>query len=234
MRRSVLIGGAIVAGLYYLSQQGVSNTPGLGDPGDTNADGSAADGTDAGLIDEGIVMLNLVPDYINAWADRITQHEGWYPGSRSYRNNNPGNLEVDGDLGRDSGGYGVFSSYNAGRNALVADLTAKVRKYGSWTLYQVMARYAPPKENNTQAYADTVAAALGVTTATLVRDISSAWSVDGRVYQAMVFPSSDAQPQLASSASVPDPTMDSSLFTESITGMDPGLIDLSSFDPGDV
>lgn len=233
MSRGLLIGGAVIAGLYFLSQQGVSDTPGVGDSADTNPDGSAAGGTDAGIIDEGIVALNLVPDYINAWADRITQHEGWYPGSRSYRNNNPGNLEINGDLGRDSGGYGVFSSYNAGRNALIADLTAKVRKYGSWSLYQVMARYAPPSENNTQAYAQTVADALGVSTSTIVGDISSAWSSQGRVYAALTFPSSDPTAAMQTTAQDP-PQSDSSVVDLSLDPTDP-FAGLDFFDnSGDV
>jgi hypothetical protein len=165
VQKRLLVLGGVVGILYLAYEQGI---------GTDSPDGGT---TDAGTIDD-LVALVMVPDYINAWADAITVHEGWYPGSRSYRNNNPGNLEIDGDAGRDSGGYGVFSSYSAGRNALVADLSAKVRKYRSWTLYQVMSRYAPPSENNTTAYTNAVAAALGgsVTPSTLVSQISSDWS----------------------------------------------------------
>lgn len=48
-------------------------------------------------------------------------HEGWYVGSKSYRNNNPGNL-------RDpkTGVFIYFPTYDAGLHALEADLTAKI------------------------------------------------------------------------------------------------------------
>jgi len=199
VQKRLLVFGAVAGLLYFAYEQGV---------GTDSPDGG---NTDAGAIDNAIqavssalseVGLNVVPDYINAWADAITVNEGWYPGSRSYRNNNPGNLEIDGDAGRDSGGYGIFSSYNAGRNALVADLKAKVRNYRSWTLYQVMARYAPPSENNTTAYTNRVAAALGgsVTPSTLVSQISSAWSGN---YTPLAFDSAATATVAAASAPAP-------------------------------
>jgi hypothetical protein len=137
-------------------------------------------------------------------------------------------------MGVDSGGYGVFSSYNAGRNSLVADLSAKVRKYGVWTLYQVMARYAPPSENNTQAYAAAVASALRVSTTTLVNAIAGVWSSQGLAWTPLAFanggaPSIPTAPP-ASSPDVPaDPfTMSTSdLLTQTVTGFAPGSIDLS-------
>jgi hypothetical protein len=248
MKKSWLIGGAAVAALYFLYQQGVSTTPGVGDPSDTDPDGGAAGGTDAGIMSDVIAYIGA-PDYVNAWADAITIHEGWTVGSRSYRNNNPGNLEIQGDLGVDSGGYGIFSSYSAGRNALVSDLVAKVNKYGSWTLYQVMARYAPPSENNTQAYADAVASALSVTTTTLVNAISGIWSSQGLVWTPVTFPSMGAQPaqqpQADASSSTDslvsdstaltnfdptDPSSVSDALTQVITGIDPNAIDLSGLD----
>lgn len=47
-------------------------------------------------------------------------HEGWFPGSMSYRNNNPGNLR-----GKD-GAFQIFPSYQAGFTALQNDLQAKI------------------------------------------------------------------------------------------------------------
>ena len=100
---------------------------------------------------------------IGSWADAIQKFEGWFAGSRSFRNNNPGNLRVAGDLGVDASGYGVFSTYDLGRSALVSDLTAKVQKYGGQTLAQVMQRYAPASDGNDPlAYATYVAQRLGV------------------------------------------------------------------------
>lgn len=100
---------------------------------------------------------------IQKWADAIQNHEGWYNGSRSFRNNNPGNLRVQGDEGVDKDGFGKFSSYELGRSALEKDLAAKLVKYPTYTILQIMERYAPSSDgNNTQAYAQVVATALGV------------------------------------------------------------------------
>jgi hypothetical protein len=221
VQKRLLAFGAVAGLLYFAYEQGL---------GTDSPDGGT---TDAGTIDD-LVALVMVPDYINTWADAITVHEGWYDGSRSYRNNNPGNLEIDGDAGRDSGGYGVFSSYSAGRNALVADLMAKVRKYGSWTLYQVMSRYAPPSENNTTAYTNAVAAALGgsVTPSTLVSDLSSAWSGSysplafGTSATATVAASSSSSPAADSFGDAGQPSISDLLLNDS-TGT---TLDLSSFD----
>lgn len=109
---------------------------------------------------------------VKRWAEAIQKHEGWFPGSRSYRNNNPGNLRVKGDKGVDPQGFGIFSSYELGRAALEADLRAKLRKYPTYTIAQIMARYAPPHENDSKRYAAVVAKALGVTTETQLRDLA--------------------------------------------------------------
>src|ERR1017187_926237 len=46
----------------------------------------------------GTVLSNLTrsSSVVQAWAQVIQQVEGFYPGSKSYRNNNPGNLEIAG------------------------------------------------------------------------------------------------------------------------------------------
>src|SRR4051812_25836093 len=51
------------------------------------------------LVDEVKNALSTTrADVIRKWADAIQLHEGWFVGSKSYRNNNPGNLRVTGDL----------------------------------------------------------------------------------------------------------------------------------------
>lgn len=124
------------------------------------------------------VMSGLVKrsaeEVVEAWAAAIKKHEGYFPGSRSYRNNNPGNLRVTGDKGRDKDGFGIFSSYELGWQALKADLRAKLRKYPSMTVAQIMERYAPSVENDSKRYAQVVASALGVSTETTLADLYSA------------------------------------------------------------
>jgi len=105
------------------------------------------------------------PPLQTAWATIIAKVEaGVKSTARSIRNNNPGNLVEQGDSGTDADGYAVFSSYDAGWNALISDLTAKLRKYPTQTLAQIMARYAPAPDgsllnagNDPASYAATVA-----------------------------------------------------------------------------
>jgi hypothetical protein len=232
-RNWLLALGGLAALAWYLNESGTSSTPGVGDPGDTQPDGSADGGTDATVLDE---VLNVfgIPDYIEAWADAITQHEGWANGTRSFRNNNPGNMRVQGDLGVDSGGFGIFSSYQLGRNALTDDLKAKVRKYGNWTLYQVMARYAPPSDgNNTSAYAAAIANVLNCTTGTLVSSIAGIWSTQGLAWNPIQFvgaPTALSSSQLADAGiaqdgttTVADSSQDDALsaqFQDTLDGVD--------------
>jgi hypothetical protein len=96
------------------------------------------------------------------------------PGDLNYRNNNPGNLRVPGDLGTDASGFGIFSSWEKGFAALEDDINAKLRKYPHANLQQLMARYlgqggdpatiVPQKttQGDPVAKANAIAKALGV------------------------------------------------------------------------
>lgn len=99
----------------------------------------------------------------SALADAIQQEEGYYPGSRSYRNNNPGNLRYVGQAGTtgaDSEGFAVFASYQAGYNALVAQLQLDAARNPSWTLSDLINSYAPPSENDTNSYISNISSIL--------------------------------------------------------------------------
>lgn len=103
-------------------------------------------------------------DIVSGLAAAIQQMEGWFPGSLSYRNNNPGNLRPGslavGAVGS-SGGYAVFPDYATG----YAALTGLIQSPGYWnlTLTQFFAKYAPSADNNNPAaYAASVANMLGV------------------------------------------------------------------------
>jgi hypothetical protein len=71
--------------------------------------------------------------------------------------NNPGNLRP---VGADSG-FRQFAMPQEGLQALDQDLAAKGRQ-GLNTINQIIAKYAPPTENNTAAYIDSVAKRLGI------------------------------------------------------------------------
>ncbi len=61
-------------------------------------------------------------DKINTFCSAIKEHEGYYTGSRSFRNKNPGNLryiQQMGTIGRDANGFAIFQTYQKGWDALV-------------------------------------------------------------------------------------------------------------------
>jgi hypothetical protein len=94
---------------------------------------------------------------LEAIADAIQTFEGWHPGSRSYRNRNPGNLE--GGEKVDAKNYDVFLTFVEGYQALLNELTAKFSGNNKHeigpdsTMADLMNIYAPPSDNNpTTAY----------------------------------------------------------------------------------
>lgn len=120
-----------------------------------------------------LVSLDVVvgQSKLDAWCMATQRHEGYYPGSTSYRNNNPGNLRYVGQAnttGRDIRNFAIFSTYADGYQALkmmlVNACTGKSQVYNPTdTLYQFYAKYAPDSDgNNSRQYADTVALAIGV------------------------------------------------------------------------
>lgn len=75
-------------------------------------------------------------------------------GTRSWRNNNPGNLvpgkisKRNGAIGR-AGGFAVFPDPQAGMNAMLDSLRST---HGNKSLEQMIYAYAPPSENKTARY----------------------------------------------------------------------------------
>jgi hypothetical protein len=107
-------------------------------------------------------------DYVlEKMAAAIMEFEGWYAGSRSQRNNNPGNLKYAGQpgaIGQDDEGHAIFSTFEDGWRALIRQLTAaftgRSRVYSPEdTLYDFFGKYA---EANSRQYAEFVAGKLGV------------------------------------------------------------------------
>lgn len=98
-------------------------------------------------------------------------------GTRSWRNNNPGNIEYgpfaksQGAVGSD-GRFAVFSSYEEGRAAKTA-LLFESKGYANKTIQGAINRYAPDFENDSVAYARTIARAAGVTVDTKLSDLSA-------------------------------------------------------------
>lgn len=89
--------------------------------------------------------------------------------SRGYRNKNPGNIDFvpankwQGQVGKEPGGrFAVFSSHEFGIRALASLLTTYQDRYGLRTPKQIINKWAPPVENQTNAYAAAVAKDMGI------------------------------------------------------------------------
>ena len=112
-------------------------------------------------------LLDMQPSPIERVAQAIKVFEGWKPGSRSYRNNNPGNLKYigqKGTIGKDDKGFAIFDSYQSGWKALIHQITivangtskgylGPARKLGlkdssEMTLLQFFSVYAPAHDDN--------------------------------------------------------------------------------------
>ena len=100
--------------------------------------------------------------------EAIKSYEGWYWGSRSWRNNNPGNLRFSIFQSGQKDGFAVFPSSKAGYWALWWDLFQKCRGYTvtglnrDKTLENLINVWAPPSENDTLIYVGAVSKQLNI------------------------------------------------------------------------
>lgn len=139
---------------------------------------------DNNLVADGIVgmgtlkVLNIgSKSFIPMFAKAIQDHEGFYTGSRSFRNNSPANFKTGGRLtaymqklggiGLDKDGFVKFPDYQTGFNALCLFLTdacnGKLLSYKpDMTLVDFFRKYAPSSDNNDPInYAKVVANKIG-------------------------------------------------------------------------
>lgn len=122
-------------------------------------------------------------------ASAIQTQEGYYPGSPSYVNNNPGNLIASswtqsqpGYVGTDKSGFAVFDTYANGlaaENALIGNYAAS-----GATIQSMMAAWAPASQagNNPDLYASNVAAAAGLSPSDLVSAAADSSSGDASLF----------------------------------------------------
>lgn len=87
--------------------------------------------------------------------------------TRGIRNNNPGNLRHSRNqwqglaTRQDDSDFCTFTSLSWGIRALIVTLKTYHNKYGLSTVREIISRWAPTNENNTDAYVRSVATALG-------------------------------------------------------------------------
>lgn len=97
-------------------------------------------------------------------ANAIQTIEGWFPGSVSQSNNNPGNLIYAGQpgaTGASSSGFAVFPTVQAGYQALLNQINLDASR--GLTIAQFASKYAPAQDgNDPTSYAAQIAAATGL------------------------------------------------------------------------
>lgn len=96
-------------------------------------------------------------------------------GTRSWRNNNPGNIRYSeftrraGAIGQ-AGGFAVFPDEATGMRAITSLLNAK--SYRNLTIAGAISRWAPPSENNTSAYHTNVQKLTGLSLNRFINDLT--------------------------------------------------------------
>jgi len=101
---------------------------------------------------------------IQTVAQTIQQIEGWYPGSRSFRNFNPCNLRCAnqmGMIGCDPSNFAIFPDYQTGYDAELAQIRLDASR--GFSIADFTAKYAPASDANDPAsYAAKIAQATGL------------------------------------------------------------------------
>ena len=108
-----------------------------------------------------------------SWAMAIMEFEGYHQGSRSYKNNNPGNLKWPDMKNTDELGHSIFPTFRDGWDALIRQLEMAVNGQSKvynpeMTLREFHQHYS---EKNQTAYAEFVAARLGITSGTKIKEL---------------------------------------------------------------
>lgn len=110
-------------------------------------------------------------NYLELMCQAIKEYEGYYPGSRSYKNSNPGNcryspvgyLPIYGKVGSDKNNFAIFSTYDLGWLYLHNLIKEKAKTHPTWSLVTFMKQYAPSTDgNNPDTYATYLGKHMGV------------------------------------------------------------------------
>jgi hypothetical protein len=115
---------------------------------------------------------SISPAAVDAIAAAIQQHEGYYPGSLAYQNNNPGNLVYAGQPGASpgAGGFARFDTYANGlqaeKNQITLDAVRGSDVSGNPvnSVSDLISSWSPASQNgqaNTDAYIAAVALQTG-------------------------------------------------------------------------
>lgn len=103
----------------------------------------------------------------------VTRRTG---GTLAWRNNNPGNIRAGafandhGAIGVGPSGFAVFPDEATGRNAIGSLL--RTRGYSNLSIGDAIARYAPPNENNVEAYHNAIRQQTGLDINRTISDLN--------------------------------------------------------------
>lgn len=131
-------------------------------------------------------VLNIIeptfnpPDRLQEFCKAIESFEGYYKGSRSERNRNPGNcrfspigyLSIYEPVKRDKDNFAIFPTYELGFLYLKNLVKHKCQKHPDWTILQFFQEFAPSSDNNDPIhYAETVASNCGLLATNKLKDV---------------------------------------------------------------
>jgi hypothetical protein len=159
---------AIIVGLYLILKANMEADLQNGTVSQTVEDISSVGQSLVDQVKAYVADITL-SSVLGTMARAIQRFEGWVPGSRSFRNNNPGNLRYAdweksfGAVNKDPQGFAIFGTYEQGFSALIHLLGMRVTQHPEWTVYDLFNSYAPASDgNDPQSYAQYVASALGI------------------------------------------------------------------------
>ena len=92
-------------------------------------------------------------------------------GSRSWRNNNPGNIRHSSKQIGSAAGFAIFADYDIGFSEISNLL--KSDKYKNLSINDAIFKYAPPTENDTLIYQSLIAEFTGLDTSRIISDLST-------------------------------------------------------------
>lgn len=105
---------------------------------------------------------------------------------RGIRNNNPLNIRISGDNWKgsvgDDGAFVQFELASLGIRAAARILKNYRDKYGLNTISDIINRWAPPSENDTQAYIHSVAEKVGIDANQVLSDIDYPNLIKAMIY----------------------------------------------------
>lgn len=159
----LLLTGAVLVAWLYLKGKSVAQG-GSALPVIARTDGAPAP-TAAALSDYG-----SGPSITDQIAQAIYQMEGNSPGNIAYDNNNPGNLKVAAGATGVSRGFPVLPDFSTGWSDLENYIQTHVQAHPTWDFYDFFQNYlgqplggpAVTAQGNSDAYAEYVAAQIGV------------------------------------------------------------------------